>query len=67
VGELVLASFLARPAFAPYLAQLINNRAYEPAALTIVSFIITWACIGLISFFGQHRAGGDQSQLAGPR
>jgi len=66
VGELVLASFLARPAFAPYLAQLINNRAYEPAALTIVSFLITWACIGLISFFGQHRAGGE-SQLAGPR
>jgi putative spermidine/putrescine transport system permease protein len=63
VGELVLASFLARPAFAPYLAQLINNRAYEPAALTLVSFALTWACIGLIQFFGRSERG----QLAGPR
>lgn len=65
IGELVLAAFLARPAFGPYLALLGQNRAYEPAALTIVSFALTWACIGLIQFLGRGRADRDRG-LAGP-
>jgi putative spermidine/putrescine transport system permease protein len=24
------------------------NRAYEPAALAVIAFAITWACMGLI-------------------
>ncbi|HEX9924530.1 MAG TPA: ABC transporter permease subunit [Anaerolineae bacterium] len=65
IGELVLANFLARPAFAPYLALLIQNRAYEPAALTIVSFALTWACIGLIQILGRGQTDRDRA-LTGP-
>ncbi|MBK8051220.1 MAG: ABC transporter permease subunit [Anaerolineales bacterium] len=48
VGELTIATFLARPAFGPYLALLGNHKAYEPAALTIISFALTWLAMGLI-------------------
>jgi putative spermidine/putrescine transport system permease protein len=24
------------------------NRAYEPAALAVIAFVITWACLGLM-------------------
>jgi putative spermidine/putrescine transport system permease protein len=57
IGELVLANFLALLTFGPYLALLGQNKAYEPAALTIVSFLLTWACIGLIQFFGRGAPG----------
>ncbi|MCL4295319.1 MAG: ABC transporter permease [Anaerolineae bacterium] len=61
MGEYVLATFLARPAFAPYLVLLGQARAYEPAALAIISFALTWVCIGLIQFIGR----GQESSLAG--
>jgi putative spermidine/putrescine transport system permease protein len=61
VGELVLARYLVKPAFAPYMMDLIQNRAYEPAALAIISFALTWACMGIISFIGR----GGQAQVGG--
>jgi putative spermidine/putrescine transport system permease protein len=48
IGEFVLASLLNRPAFGPYMQLIGANRAYEPAALAVIAFTITWACIGLI-------------------
>jgi len=63
IGEFVLASFLARPAFAPYMALLGQNKAYEPAALSIISLALTWALIGLIQYIGRGQQG--RSQLAG--
>ncbi len=61
MGEYILAQYLAKPAFAPYMAVLIQNRAYEPAALAVISFALTWACMGIISLFGR----GQQTQIAG--
>jgi putative spermidine/putrescine transport system permease protein len=61
VGELTIARFLSRPAFAPYLADLSYNKAYEPAALTVVSFALTWGAMGLI----QYLTRGTQGQVAG--
>lgn len=61
IGEYVLAAFLARPAFAPYLVLLGQARAYEPAALAIISFALTWVFIGVIQFVGR----GQGSNLAG--
>jgi putative spermidine/putrescine transport system permease protein len=61
IGEYVLAAFLARPAFAPYLVLLGQARAYEPAALAIISFALTWVFIGVIQFVGR----GQDSSLAG--
>ena len=48
IGEFTMASLLNRPAFGPYLQNIGANRAYEPAALAIIAFIITWGCMSII-------------------
>jgi putative spermidine/putrescine transport system permease protein len=48
IGEFTMAALLNRPAFGPYMQLLGANRAYEPAALAVIAFGITWACMGLI-------------------
>lgn len=60
IGEVTLASFLNRPAFGPYLWLLGQHRAYEPAALSFISFLLTWAAMGIIQFVT-----GGQSQTTG--
>jgi putative spermidine/putrescine transport system permease protein len=57
IGEFTLASLLNRPAFGPYLQLIGANRAYEPSALAIIAFVVTWACMGLIQVFGRARTG----------
>ncbi|MCI0550701.1 MAG: ABC transporter permease, partial [Anaerolineae bacterium] len=47
-------------AFGPYLFLLGQHRAYEPAALSFVSFLLTWLAMGLIQLFT-----GGQGQAAG--
>ena len=61
IGELTLAQYLARPAFGPYMALLGQNRAYEPAALSIISFALTWAAMGMIYLLTR----GQQAQIGG--
>lgn len=56
LGEFVLASLLSRPAFGPYLQLVGASRAYEPSALAIIAFLITWALVGLIQVFGRARS-----------
>ncbi len=48
IGEFTLAALLNRPAFGPYMQLLGANRAYEPAALAVIAFGLTWGCMGLI-------------------
>ncbi|MCX7644061.1 MAG: ABC transporter permease [Rhodobacteraceae bacterium] len=48
IGEFTMAALLNRPAFGPYMQLLGANKAYEPAALAVIAFAITWACMGLI-------------------
>jgi putative spermidine/putrescine transport system permease protein len=48
IGEFVMAALLNRPAFGPYLQLIGANRAYEPAALAVIAFSITWICMGFI-------------------
>ncbi len=60
IGEVTLSSFLNRPAFGPYLWLLGQHRAYEPAALSFISFLLTWAALGIIQFIT-----GGQSQTTG--
>jgi putative spermidine/putrescine transport system permease protein len=52
IGEFVFASLLNRPGFGPYLQNVGANRAYEPAALAIVAFAVTWGCMGLLQLLG---------------
>ena len=42
------SELLNRPAFGPYLQNIGANRAYEPAALAIIAFVITWGCMSVI-------------------
>ncbi len=60
VGEVILASFLGVNAFGPYLFLLGQHRAYEPAALSFVSFLLTWIAMGMIQLVT-----GGQNQTAG--
>jgi len=53
IGEFTIASLLNRPAFGPYLVGIGTNRAYEPAALAIISFLITWGAMGMINLLGR--------------
>jgi putative spermidine/putrescine transport system permease protein len=59
IGEFTLASLLNRPAFGPYLQLIGANRAYEPAALAIIAFAVTWACMGLINLVGSGARGSS--------
>jgi putative spermidine/putrescine transport system permease protein len=61
IGEFTMASLLDRPAFGPYLQLIGANRAYEPSALAIISFAITWGCMGLLQLFAR----GAPGQTAG--
>ena len=48
IGEFTMAALLNKPAFGPFMQLLGANRAYEPAALAVIAFGITWGCLGLI-------------------
>ena len=56
IGEFTMAALLNRPAFGPYMQLIGANRAYEPSALAIIAFFVTWACMGLIQLVGRSRA-----------
>jgi len=60
VGEYTIASFLARPAFGPYLNLLGGNKAYEPAAVSLISFGLTWIAMILIARVGR----GSRTRVA---
>lgn len=53
IGEFIFGSLLSRPVFATYMQNIGANKAYEPAALAIISFLLTWVCIGVIQFAGR--------------
>ncbi len=63
VGEYTIASFLARPAFGPYISLLGGNKAYEPAAVSLISFGLTWIAMGLLALIG--RKSRQKIQIAG--
>ncbi|HEX5014406.1 MAG TPA: ABC transporter permease subunit [Candidatus Limnocylindrales bacterium] len=53
IGEFTIASYLARPAFGPYLSLLGNSKAYEPAAVAVISFALTWLAMLIIAAIGR--------------
>ena len=62
IGELILGDFLVRPALGPYMVQVGRDSAYQPAAMAMLSWALTWICLGLIQLFGR---GGTGQQLTG--
>ncbi len=55
IGELTVALFLAQQTFGPFMANLTRSKVYEPAAMALVAFAITWAALGLIAFLTRPR------------
>jgi len=66
VGEYTIAQFLGRTAaFGPYLSLLGRNAPYTPAAVSLISFGLTWLAMGLIAFLG--RGSRTRVQIGGAR
>ena len=53
------------PAFGPYLQNIGANQAYEPSALAIIAFAVTWALHGHDQLFG--RGPRDMAPVPGKR
>ena len=53
IGEFTIASLLNRQAFGVYMQNVGANRAFEPAALAVISFVITWAAMGTIQLLAR--------------
>jgi putative spermidine/putrescine transport system permease protein len=66
IGEYTIANFLARTAaFGPYLSLLGRNQPYQPAAVSLISFALTWFAMVLIATLG--RGSRNRVQVAGAR
>jgi putative spermidine/putrescine transport system permease protein len=66
VGEYTIASFLARnDAFGVYISLLGRTQPYTPAAVSLISFGLTWLAMGAIALLGRGTRG--QIQVAGAR
>jgi putative spermidine/putrescine transport system permease protein len=66
IGEYTIANFLARTgAFGPYLSLLGRNQPYQPAAVALISFGLTWIAMFMIAAVG--RGTRSRVQVAGAR
>lgn len=55
IGELTIALYMAQRTFGPFMADLVRNKVYEPAAVAIVAFALTWAAMGVIAWITRAR------------
>jgi putative spermidine/putrescine transport system permease protein len=62
IGELTIALYMAQHTLGPYMADLTRSKVYEPSAMAIVSFALTWAAMGIIQLVT-----GGQGQETGAR
>ena len=65
VGEFTIASFLARPAFAPFLGLLGDADPFQQSAVALASFGLTWIAMIIISLLG--RGSASKISVAGAR
>jgi putative spermidine/putrescine transport system permease protein len=64
VGEFTIASFMVGiQAFGPYMSLIGQNKTYESSSLAIISFLFTWAFMGLLQLISR----GEQQTLPGAR
>jgi putative spermidine/putrescine transport system permease protein len=62
IGELTIALYMAQHTLGPYMANLTRSKVYEPSAMAVVAFAITWAAMGIIQLVT-----GGRGQTTGPR
>ena len=65
IGEFTIGNILAPYGFGPHLSLLGRDRIYEPAAVSLISFGLTWLAMIFISVVGRGR--GGRIQVAGAR
>jgi putative spermidine/putrescine transport system permease protein len=53
IGEFTIASLLNQQVFGVYMQNVGANRAFEPAALAVISFVITWGAMGMIQLLAR--------------
>jgi putative spermidine/putrescine transport system permease protein len=61
IGELTIALYMAQHTLGPYMADLTRAKVYEPSAMAIVAFAITWAALGLIQLIARGQPGQNVS------
>jgi putative spermidine/putrescine transport system permease protein len=49
LGELTIALYMAQKTFAPFMADIVRNKPFQAAALTLMAFALTWLSMGLIA------------------
>lgn len=57
LSEFVITSLLNRRGFGPYMVQVGEDQAYQPAALAIMAFAFTWVCMWLMEYFATRKPG----------
>jgi putative spermidine/putrescine transport system permease protein len=62
MGEFTIAALLSQPAFGPYMNLLSSSRVYEPLAVAVISFALTWAAIGIVQVLSRFLPGGQQTR-----
>jgi putative spermidine/putrescine transport system permease protein len=65
IGEFTIASALARDAFGPYLSLLGRDKIYEPAAVSLISFGLTWLAMIMLAVVA--RGSRTRVQIGGAR
>ena len=66
IGEYTIASFLVGiKAYGPYMSMIGQNKTYESSSLAIISFLLTWAFMGVIQLLTRGKTSG--SSMAGAR
>jgi putative spermidine/putrescine transport system permease protein len=66
MGEFTIASLSAFNTFPTYIQLINESKAYEAAALSLMSFGITWAAMLALLLVGRGRP-GRPTQVAGAR
>jgi putative spermidine/putrescine transport system permease protein len=65
VGEFTIGNFLAPYGFGPYISLLGRDKIFEPAAVSLISFGLTWLAMIFLALVGRGR--GSRVQVAGAR
>jgi putative spermidine/putrescine transport system permease protein len=60
IGEYTVASLLGWPSFGVYIRYAVAMKAYEPAALSLISFTLTWVIMMVVMYIGRGMPGQTQ-------
>lgn len=56
LGELTIALYMGQHTLGPFMADIVRNKPFEAAALTLMVFGLTWVAMGMISYLTNRPA-----------